>query len=127
MTSFKKLTSAILVLVMLFILAGCTSPAEQEKIDADNKKIATELAEKYFGKEYKYDFDFYGGGAEGSAKVDIYVFKNGDKINCIAMPAKENAPGPNAYFDCTLHQYQNGNWSLEDYEDFKNLEHELKD
>lgn len=127
MTLFKKLSSAVLIAVMLLTLSGCMSPKEKEELDAENKKIAIELAQEHFGKEYKYAFDFYGGGAEGSAKVDIYVFKNGDKINCISMPVKENAPGPDAYIDCTLHQYPNGHWSLESYEGFINLERKLED
>lgn len=121
MKQFKKILCAALSVGMLVSFAGCTTPEEQEKIDAENKEKALEIAKEYFGEEFEYDFDFYGGGG-GDPAQDIYVFTDGDTIHCVALPAKENAPGPYVHYDCTLHQYSNGYWSLQEYEDTVVLE-----
>lgn len=122
MAEFKRILCAVLGAGILVSLSACTTPEEQEKIDAENKEKAIEIAEEYFGDDFEYDFDFYGGGGEGDAAIDIYVFTDGDTFNCVSLPAKENAPDPRVYYDCELHQYSSGIWSLQDWEDSEKAE-----
>lgn len=121
MKQVQKMLCAVLCAGTLLPLGGCVSPKEQEEIDAANKEKALEIAKEYFGEEFEYDFDFYGGSGGGPAQ-DIYVFTDGDTIHCVALPVKENAPGPYVHYDCTLHQYSGGYWSLQDYEDTVSLD-----
>ncbi|MBQ8637811.1 MAG: hypothetical protein IJ468_01430 [Lachnospiraceae bacterium] len=122
MTQLKKILYCILSFGVLVSLSACTTPEEQAKIDAENKEKAIAIAAEYFGDDFAYDFDFYGGGGEGDAAIDIYVFKDGDTIHCVSLPAKENAPGPRVYYDCELHQYSSGYWSLQHYEGSERVE-----
>lgn len=110
--NFRKTICALFSVMVLLLLNGCTTPKEQAKIDADNKMRAEEIAEEYFDEDFQYDFDFYGGGGEGDLPVYIYVFTDGNTINCVAIPAREDDAGPFVYYDCTLHQYDSGGWSI---------------
>ena len=74
MKQFKKVLCTVLSTTMMVSFGSCRSPEEQEKINAENKENAIRIAEKYFGEDFKYDFDFYGGGGEGDPAIDIYVF-----------------------------------------------------
>ena len=121
MKRFSNILCAVLSAGLLISLSSCKSQEEKKKNDADNKKKAIEIAEEYFGESYKYDFDFYGGGGEGDAAMDIYVFKKGGSINCVALPAKKNAPDARVYYDCDLHQYESGRWSLQDWENSEKI------
>ena len=122
MKQFKKVLCTVLSAAMMVSFGSCRSPEEQEKIDAENKEKAIRIAEKYFGEDFKYDFDFYGGGGEGDPAIDIYVFTDGKTINCVSLPAKENAPDPRVYYDCVMHEYSNGHWSMQEYEESERVE-----
>lgn len=113
---FKKILCAVLSAGMLAVLSGCSAAVEQEKTDVDSKDMAIEIAEKYFDKSFEYDFDFYGGGGEGDAAMDIYVFTDGSIFNCVSIPVRENAPDPRVYYNCYLHQFQSGRWQLQEWE-----------
>lgn len=112
----------LLCFCTLLSLIACKTPEEQEKIDEENMERAQEIAEEYFDETFVYDFDFYNGGGEFDVNQYMYVYTDGETINCVAIPAKENGAGPYAYYDCTLHQYSSGRWSLESYEDWKSVE-----
>ncbi|MBP3325080.1 MAG: hypothetical protein J6L77_01500 [Coprococcus sp.] len=110
--NFRKIICMFFSVMVLVLLNGCTTPEEQAKIDADNKMRAEKIAEEYFDEDFQYDFDFYGGGGEGDLSAYIYVFTDGNTINCVAIPATEDDAGPFVYYDCTLHQYDSGRWSI---------------
>lgn len=112
MRYFKKMLAVLFVAVMITSLVGCRTPKEQEEFDTKTKAQALALASEYFGEEFEYSFDFYGGGGEGDPALDVYVFKNDDGvINCVLMPAKNNTPGPYVAYNCELHEYGEGNWA----------------
>lgn len=122
MNRFKIMLCTAISAVMLASLGGCKSEKEQSRIDTENKEKSIEIAEEYFGDEFKYDFDFYGGAGEGNPAVDIYVFTDGDTFNCVSLPAKKNAPDPRVYYNCELHQYSGGTWELLGYEDSESVD-----
>lgn len=120
--NFRKTICTLFSVMVLLLLNGCTTPKEQEKIDADNKRWAEEIAEEYFGKDFQYDFDFYGGGGEGDIPLYIYVFTDGETIHCVGIPAGEDVAGPFVYYGCTLHQYDSGGWSILAMEDSEKVD-----
>ena len=113
----KKILCTLFATVMMIVCGGCETPEERSAVEADNLAWAERLADKYFDDDFEYDFHFYGGGGEGDAAVYIYVFTDGRTKNCVSIPAKEDAPDPYVYYDCTLHQYSSGRWSFEGSED----------
>ena len=122
MNMIKRVLHSILSIGIIISFSACTTPEEQEKTDTDNKEKAIEIAEEYFDNGFKYDFDFYGGGGEGDAAMDIYVFTDGNTYNCVALPAKENAPDSRVYYDCYLHQFESGRWQLQEWDNSEAVE-----
>lgn len=119
----KKIIGKLMVCLMtLAVATGCKTAEEQAQIDADNLVWAESIADQYFEEGFEYDFHFYGGGGEGDLALYMYIYKNGDVINCVGIPAKENAAGPFVYYDCTLHQYSSGRYSLESFEDSESVD-----
>jgi len=115
--NFRKTICTLFNVMVLLLLNGCTTPKEQAKIEADNKMMAEKIAEEYFGEDFRYDFEFYGGGGEGDTALYIYVFTDGDTINCVGIPTREDVAGPFVHYGCTLHQYDSGKWDILAMED----------
>lgn len=120
--NFRQTMCTLFSVMVLLLLNGCTTPKEQEKIDADNKRWAEEIAEEYFDEDFQYDFDFYSGGGEGGIPLYIDVFTDGDTIHCVAIPAREDYAGPFVHYGCTLHQYDSGGWSILAMEDSERVD-----
>lgn len=112
---------SVICIGLMMTVTSCRTPAEEAKMDAENKEKAIKIAEEYFDEGFEYDFFFYNGGG-GDAAIDVYVFKKGDTINCVSVPVEENAPAPRVYYDCTLHLYGDRYWSLEKYEDSEKVD-----
>ncbi len=117
MKRFSKIICLLLCLLTVFSLTCCMTEEEKEKFEADNLARAENIAENHFSDDFKYDFHFYGGAAEGAPNIYIYVYTDGYTINCIQIPGEEKAPDPYVYYDCELHQYSGGAWDLLHYED----------
>lgn len=122
MKRFQKVLVIVLCVGMILSLTACVTPEEREKIEAENMERAQEIAAEYFDETFVYDFDFYEGGGEFDVNLYMYVYTDGETINCVGIPKKENGAGPYVYYDCTLHQYSSGYWSLRTYEDCKSVE-----
>lgn len=117
MDGIKKIAVVLLCLSLLVAVTACKTSEEQARIDAENLQWAEEIAQEYFEEGFEYDFHFYGGGGEGDTSLYMYVFKNGDTINCVAVPARENVAGPFVYYDCTLYEFSSGGWFIQSFED----------
>ena len=118
----KRAFCALIASVVMILSGGCKTPEERSEIEADNLAWAERLADKYFDDAFEYDFHSYGGSGEGDPAVYYYVYTDGTTKNCISIPAKENAPDPYIYYDCTLHQYSSGYWSFEGSKDSERVE-----
>ncbi len=112
-----KIICLLITLLTVLSLTCCMTDEEREKFEADNLTRAENIAKNHFSDDFKYDFHFYGGAAEGAPDVYLYVYTDGSTVNCIQIPGNEKAPDPYVYYDCQLHQYSSGAWALLDYED----------
>ncbi|MBR5798953.1 MAG: hypothetical protein IKY23_02725 [Lachnospiraceae bacterium] len=110
----KRLFMILMSVLVLLTCSGCMTVEEREAYEAANMERALSIAENYFDEEFQYDFYFYGGGGEGDIPQFIYVFTDGETLNCVGVPARENVAGPFVYYNCELHQYSEKYWALED-------------
>jgi len=116
MKLIKMILSAIMMTTMVLSFSGCMTAEEQAEMDAINRELADKIAEKYFSDDFEYAFDFYNGG-DGGPAMDMYIYTDGKTYNGITVPVKENAPSPYIYYDCELHQFENGGWMVMHWED----------
>lgn len=111
----KKICAVALCSCILMSLAGCKTPAEQAAIDKSNTEKAQKIADVYFDADFKYEYDFYYNTGEFGNKDYLYVYSDGNVINCIAIPATENGAGPFVYYDCEIGEYNSGRKYLADF------------
>ena len=120
----KLIRILILFCILMLFLVGCDTAEEREQKESSNKIKADYVAKQYFEDDFEFDFSFYDGGGEFENSFYMYVYTDGVTINCIGITDNENGPGPYVYYDCILHQYSNGKYSLETWKDFINAEND---
>lgn len=106
----------ILAFAVLLCCAGCVSFDEKE-VEEENLETVLSIADEYFDDSFEYDYVFYHNAGEFGVKQYIFVFTDGETINCIGLPALEDSDGINVYYDCAFYERDSEMVWFGEYED----------